>query len=438
MKSKELKNIPTLRFSEFLNDGEWEEKELRNLITYFKGFAFQSKDYTSNGRRIVRVSDMGFDYIKDETNAIYIDEQKANEFEKWKLQKNDLVITTVGSKPPVYDSLVGRTIIVETKDEDSLLNQNAVCIRANKIEQVFLNVLFKRSEYVSFIESIIRGNANQGSIALEDLFKYMCFIPSSTEEQQKIANCLSSIDNLITAQSKKVETLKEHKKGLMQQLFPTDGEEIPKLRFPEFENAPKWEKKKLGDIGNVLQGYGFPEKLQGKTEGRYPFYKVSDISNAVQSGNNFIYLSNNYIDEDVLTDLKAKTIPSGVTIFAKIGEAIRSNRRAITTQECLVDNNVSGIKAIAGKATDLYIFYTMSKIDLIEYCGGVVPSINKTALENIQIFCPPTTIEQQKIADCLSSIDELITAQSKKVETLKEHKKGLMQKLFPSNDEVSK
>ncbi len=219
-----MKNSPKLRFPEFANSGEWVEKELRNIITYFKGFAFQSKDYTSNGRRIVRVSDMGFDYIKDETNAIYIDEQQAKEFEKWKLQKNDLVITTVGSKPPVYDSLVGRTIIVQTKDEDSLLNQNAVCLRAKKIEQGFLNILFKRSEYVLFIESIIRGNANQGSIALEDLFKYICFIPSSINEQQKIADCLSSLDEQISQQTSKLQTLKEHKKALMQQLFSNNKE----------------------------------------------------------------------------------------------------------------------------------------------------------------------------------------------------------------------
>ncbi|UTA67264.1 restriction endonuclease subunit S [Emticicia sp. 21SJ11W-3] len=121
----------------------------------------------------------------------------------------------------MYDSLVGRTIIVESKDENALLNQNAVCLRANsKISQEFLNTLFKKNEYVAFIESIIRGNANQGSIALEDLFKYKFFQPKNTEEQQKIASCFSALDELITAQAEKIEQLKQHKKGLMQGLFP--------------------------------------------------------------------------------------------------------------------------------------------------------------------------------------------------------------------------
>jgi len=217
---QEGETVPRYRFKEFENDGDWEEKSLKDVITYFKGFAFQSGDYTTAGRRIVRVSDMGFDCIKNEINSIYINEEKAEQLEKWQLKKNDLIITTVGSKPPVYDSLVGRTIVVKSKDKNALLNQNAVCLRANnKIEQGFLNTLFKKIEYVAFIESIIRGNANQGSIALEDLFKYKFFQPKP-REQQKIASCLFSLDELITAEAEKIEQLKLHKKGLMQGFFP--------------------------------------------------------------------------------------------------------------------------------------------------------------------------------------------------------------------------
>ena len=213
--------VPKFRFKEFENDGDWEEKKLGEVIKYFKGYAFQSINYTSKGRRIIRVSDMGFDFIKNEENAIYINEGTAIQYEKWQLKKDDLIITTVGSKPPMYDSLVGRTIIVESKDEDALLNQNAVCLRANsKITQGFLNTIFKKIEYVNFIESIIRGNANQGSIALEDLFKYKFLQPNNPKEQQKIASCISSLDALITAQAEKIEHLKLHKKGLMQGLFP--------------------------------------------------------------------------------------------------------------------------------------------------------------------------------------------------------------------------
>jgi type I restriction enzyme S subunit len=217
---KEGETVPKVRFPEFEKDGEWVEDLLSNVINYFKGFAFKSKDYTSSGRRIIRVSDMGFDYVKNHDKAKYIQEDKAKEYRKWELQEGDLIVTTVGSKPPVYDSIVGRSIVIRSTEEGSLLNQNAVCLRANKkIQQDFLNALFKRPAYISYIESIIRGNANQGSITLKSLFKYRILIPSPTE-QQKIASCLSAVDELINVQSKKIEELNQHKKGLLQGLFP--------------------------------------------------------------------------------------------------------------------------------------------------------------------------------------------------------------------------
>lgn len=206
---------------------------------------------------------------------------------------------------------------------------------------------------------------------------------------------------------------------------------VPRLRFPEFKDSDEWDVNRLADIGDILQGFGFPDAYQGRASGDYPFIKVSDISNAILKGNFFIKESLNYIDVKDVKDLKAKTIPVGATIFAKIGEAIRLNRRVITGCECLIDNNVAGVKAIEGKAIDNFIYYVLSKIDLIKYSGGTVPSINKTTLENIPVANPNSNGEQQKIAACLTSLDEVITAENQKLEALKAHKKGLLQNLFP-------
>jgi type I restriction enzyme S subunit len=219
---QEGERVPRYRFAGF--EGAWEETTLGEVSTYFKGYAFKSKDYTSEGVRIVRVSDMGFDSIKKEGDFKYIQFRQARQYSKWKLHEGDLIVTTVGSKPPIYDSLVGRTIVVRKKDKGSLLNQNAVCIRAEKdVCQPFLNAIFKKGEYITFIESIIRGNANQGSITLKSLFEFSFLVPS-IEEQQKIADCLSAADELITAQEDRIAQLQEHKRGLMQGLFPkTNG-----------------------------------------------------------------------------------------------------------------------------------------------------------------------------------------------------------------------
>ena len=220
----------------------------------------------------------------------------------------------------------------------------------------------------------------------------------------------------------------------MQQLFPQPGETVPRLRFPEFRDAPDWKAGRCRDIANVFSGYGFPEKYQGNENGQFPFYKVSDISRVVEKGSKRISESRNYIEKDVLEKIRGKPVPTGTIIFAKIGEAIRLNRRVITTKPALIDNNTAGIKAIETNSSDEFLFYIWSNVSLIDYAGGVVPAISKSELENIPLYYPVDPAEQQKIAACLSSLDDLISAQEKKLAALREHKKGLMQQLFPSLD----
>jgi type I restriction enzyme S subunit len=221
----------------------------------------------------------------------------------------------------------------------------------------------------------------------------------------------------------------------MQQLFPREGETQPRLRFPEFQNTGDWNDGKIENIATVLQGYGFPERHQGQTSGDYPFYKVSDISRSLATGDVFIKESANYVNEDLLKELRAKPIPEGTTIFAKIGEAIRSNKRVVTTAPCLIDNNAAGLKRIDGKATDLFIYFLMEQISLIDHAGGVVPSVNKSAIESIAVRFPEPD-EQQRIADCLTALDTLITAANQELNALKTHKKGLMQRLFPPTEAI--
>ncbi|MEW5824952.1 MAG: restriction endonuclease subunit S [Pseudomonadota bacterium] len=258
---------------------------------------------------------------------------------------------------------------------------------------------------------------------------------SVPKEQQKIADCLSSLDDLIVAETQKLDTLKTHKKGLMQQLFPREGETVPRLRFPEFRETREWSEKPLAEVCSVLQGYGFPEVLQGRSEGKYPFCKVSDISRAVAEKGGLLDEATNYVGDDDLLNLRAKPIPKGATVFAKIGEALRLNRRAYVQKECLIDNNVTGLKAIDGVADDYFVYLLSQLIDLNRHCGGSVPSVNKSTLEEIEVVVPHLD-EQKRIAESLSSLDDLITAQSQKISALKTHKKGLMQQLFPVLDEV--
>ena len=209
---------------------------------------------------------------------------------------------------------------------------------------------------------------------------------------------------------------------------------VPRLRFPEFTGD--WKKGKCCSIANVFPGYGFPKLYQGIKHGEYPFYKVGDISKASSKGKRYITEADNYINSKTLKHIGGKPVPKGTIIFAKIGEAIRLNRQVITTKPSVIDNNTAGIKAIETKSSDKFLFYLWSKVILFNHAGGVVPAVSKSKIENINLYFPADCVEQQKIADCLGSLDDLIEATGHKLEALRQHKRGLMQQLFPQQGEI--
>ena len=152
---------------------------------------------------------------------------------------------------------------------------------------------------------------------------------------------------------------------------------------------PSYPTYKLGEIVDFYLGYGFPKNLQGKKTGKYPFYKVGDISKNVQNGFSHLLLCDNFIDDNDLSALKGVLLPESTLVFAKIGEALKLNRRALTKEICLVDNNVVGIKAKTDKCLDLYLFYYFKTIKLEKYSRATtVPSVRKSDIELIPIPLP--------------------------------------------------
>lgn len=417
--------VPSLRFPEFQNCGEWDMLHLNQI---------SSRITTKVGKsQLIPVSisaGVGFVAQTEKFGRDISGDQYYNYIE---LNKGEFAYNKGNSKK------YPQGCVYKLEEFDKVAAPNAfICFRFNdNVIPDFFKGYFDNNYHGRQLQNVITSGARSNgllNISADNFFNIILPTPKDKKEQQKIADCLSSIDSLIKATEDKIDLLKAHKKGLMQQLFPAEGERTPKLRFPEFRDAGKWEIKPLSHISKILQGYSFPEVYQGESAGKYPFYKVSDISKAVQDGNNFISTATNYINDEELNILKIKIIPPGTTIFARIGEAIRLNRRVITTQKCVIDNNTIGIKAISKLATDLFIYYTLLQINLVDFAGGVVPAVTKHTIENIPIFCPPTKAEQQRIADCLSSLDDLIMTHTNSLKNLKVHKRGLIQKLFPNID----
>ena len=216
----------------------------------------------------------------------------------------------------------------------------------------------------------------------------------SMPEQIKLAETLWSINETKNAYEDLINRTDELVKSQFIEMF---GDQKT--------NSLGLKSQTLGDICEFYSGTGFPNVYQGNMEGTYPFYKVRDISRNVQAGHTCLADCENYINDDVLKLIKGSIIPEGTVVFAKIGEALRLNRRAITVCDCLIDNNAMGIRPGA-KLTLEYFFQYMKLLDMGEYAGATaMPSVKKSTLEAVQILVPDMC-EQEQFSEMLRQSDK--------------------------------
>jgi len=252
-------------------------------------------------------------------------------------------------------------------------------------------------------------------------------LPHDQAEQQKIAECLSSVAELTTAQARKVDALKTHKKALIQHLFPRDGETRPRLRFPEFQKAGDWEMRELSDF------------ITERNE--YPKEKVSLFSLTIEDG---VTPKTERYERSFLVNDEAGAyklvMPNDFAFnpmnlrFGAIGRHSGAEKVAVSKYYNIFTCNESvdsGFCETYFRSDGMIAFYDDMAI------GSLIEKrrVHFAAFLKFSIRFPRLP-EQQRIASCLSSLDALITAETQKHEALKSHKKGLMQQLFPSPEEV--
>ena len=195
------------------------------------------------------------------------------------------------------------------------------------------------------------------------------------------------------AKNNKVEISLEEK--LKQALVPVDEQ--------PYTIPSNWVWTRLGEISKLSGGSGFPEKYQGFLDKNIPFYKVGSLKNI--DDNFYIENSENYIDDDILTEIKAKLFPANTIIFAKIGEAIRLNRRAILKENSCIDNNLMALVSNSS-CYFRYIYFWLKKEDLYKYAQATtVPSIRQSTLEELEFPLPPLN-EQKRIVEKLDFLFE--------------------------------
>lgn len=380
---------PQYRFPEFKKDRSWDVDVVKNLIkTITPPKKLNSNEYLKEG-----------DYpIVDQSKSFYCG--YSNDKEALISPENDLIV------------FGDHTCITKYINHPFIQGADGIKIFSTK-KSVLPNYFYQYLQYNPVKQEEYKRHF---SILKEKVISY----PTNPAEQQKIATCLSNLDDVIAGHEEKLKALEEHKKGLMQNLFPQEGETQPKYRFPEYENDGDWVETKLGDVTYYTNGRAHEQDID--VNGKF----VVVNSKFISSDGNVIKYSNasNCLasENDILMVLS--DVPNGKAIakcyLVKIDDKYTVNQRVCKlTPKSDVDSRI------------LYYLTNRNK-----YFLGFDDGVKQTNLRNEDVlnfvFLLPVKIqEQQKIASVLSSVDELIVAQREKIEALKEHKKGLMQGLFP-------
>lgn len=392
-KKKEI--VPKFRFPKYVNSEQWISTELSSLLDYERPdlYIIESDNYKNEGIPVLTANKSFILGYTDEKNNIY-------------------------SRVPV---IIFDDFTTEKKYVDFPFKVKSSAIKILKPKGN--NVLKFVFELMNTINFEAKEHKRYYISTYQKLF--VC-VPKDVKEQQKIADCLFSIDDLIDAESRKLKALEKYKKGLMQKLFPVEGKTLPEWRFPEFQGCGEWKYEEIGNIGEVITGKTPSTSDTALWDGDIQFVTPTDITeNKYQC----------HTQRTVVKTPKMKVLPKHTIMFTCIASI---GKMALSLYPCITNQQINSIIPKACYDNEFIYYSLLQKTPSIKsgFANSTLPIINKTDFSEIQIPVILDKKEQQKIADCLSEIDTIITEQSNKVEQLKIHKKGLMQGLFPSLEEV--
>lgn len=412
--SKTKNILPELRFPEFSNNETWADRKLSDIL-------FEHKEKSTGNEEVYSVSvHKGVINQIEHLGRVFA----ASNTENYKrVLPGDIIYT----KSPTGDFPFG--IIKQSKvSKPVIVSPLYGVFRPETAELgVILDAYFEYPERtVNYLSSIVQKGAKNTINIHNDIFLSKSLVlPLDKREQRKIASCIISIDEVIAIHIEKLELLNEHKKGLIQNLFPIEGERVPKYRFKDFKKDDHWEIKELNELGDLINGLTY-SPTDVRKDGLLVL-RSSNIQNGMIDLKDCVY---------VRTDIKGANLskPNDILVCVRNGSKALIGKNAIISKNVPIATHGAFMTVFRTKIpefvfqlfqTDLYNNQVMAGL------GATINSINGKDLLKYKFPIPKNPREQQKIASCLSTLDEIIAAQSEIIEQLKQHKKGLMQRLLP-------
>ncbi|WP_172997103.1 restriction endonuclease subunit S, partial [Lactobacillus helveticus] len=379
------KKVPELRFPGFTD--EWEERKLGDEVRIVMGQSPNSENYTDDPN----------DYILVQGNA---DMKNGRVFPRvWTTQvtkqaeKDDLILSV---RAPVGD--IGKTAY------DVVIGRGVAAIKGN--EFIFQNLGKMKSD--GYWTRYSTGSTFE-SINSTDIKEAIISVPA-IEEQDKIGSFFKQLDNTIALHQRKLDLLKEQKKGYLQKMFPKNGAKVPELRFAGF--ADDWEERKLSEIGKIVTGNTPRTSNKGYYNGDFLFVSPADIQ------------ENRYVNKTTttLTELGFKTgrlVPKGATLFVSIGSTIGKIGQSIC--DVITNQQINSVISFSDYDDDFIYTSILNSSTKIKQLAATqaVPIINKNEFGK-SIIKISSLEEQQKIGSFFKQLDDTIALHQRKLDLLKE------------------
>lgn len=393
-KDKDTKTVvPPLRFPEFSENGEWTivplKKHAKLITEKAKNRNYIPLSVTSGVGLVSQMEKFGREIAGEQYKNYYV-------INKFDFAYNKSATT---SYPEGYISML------KNFDRGAVPNSIFTCfsVDKNEINPQYLDQLFQDNFHGKWLRNYIEiGSRANGALSIDSKILLNMLIPlPKLKEQLKIKDCLSCLDDLISAVADKIETLKEYKKGLTQQLFPAEGKTTPAIRFPEFQNAGEWEESTLGDICDMQAGkfVSASEICDVKKDTMYPCY----------GGNGLRGYTHSFTHFGIYPLIGRQGAQCGNITYAE-GKFHATEHAVVVTLKKDIDIR--------------WLYYQLIKLDLNQYATGQAqPGLSVDVIKKVTIRIPKNKNEQQLIACGLFSVDELISTEIAKLDQLKAHKK---------------
>jgi len=386
---------------------EWEVIKLRDVLLLLRNGITLRQRKERNGYPVTRIETISEEKI-DPSKLGYVIGLSEKDIEEHRLIEGDILFSHINSIEHI-----GKTAIYEGVPDFLLHGMNLLLLRPdkNKVHPKFLLYLLRllRARKTFWIMS--KKAVNQASINQTELGNLRIFFPS-LEEQQKIAEILSTIDETIQKTDDIIAKTEALKKGLMQELI-TKGIGHKEFKDTEIGKIPKeWNVANLGSIAKIYSGNIAPQEEKYFKNGKYPFIRVQHLTELEEEK---FPVSYDFINDYALSDLKLKLFKKGCIVFPKSGESIKLEKRAMLKEDSCVVNHLAVIEPLYENIDNLFLFYYLCTIKTSNYLTETtMPSLNLSTISKFPVPLP-SLIEQQKITSILSTVD-------KKLDVLKQEK----------------